>query len=321
MEEAQIVHIPIMSEEICRILAPDRPGQVLFDCTLGEGGHTRAFLSRFPDLHVLGLDADRSIQARARKRLAVYGDRVEFVHAWFDEYFKDALFIRPPDRILMDLGISMFHYKKSGRGFTFTQDEPLDMRLDPGCGLSARDVVNDFDQEALADLVYELGEERYSRRIAAAIVRERKQSSIDTALHLAAVISSAVPPACRHGRIHPATRSFQALRIYVNRELERLKTALRYGLKALAPGGIMGIITFHSLEDRLVKRCFKTLSKSCVCPPEQPCCDCGGMRVLDVLTRKPLRPSDEEVAANPASRSARFRAARRVSEYWREPDV
>ena len=321
MDSQEFVHYSIMKNEVCSFLAPEAPGQILVDCTMGEGGHSYEFLSRFPDLQVIGLDADPEIQERARLRLAPFGDRVSFVHTWFNDYFSDH-FGRPrPDRILMDLGISMFHYEKSGRGFTFAKNEPLDMRLDSSNPLSAAVIVNDYPEKELADLIYQFGEERYSRKIAAAIARRRKEARIESAAELAQLISDNVPPAYRHGRIHPATRTFQALRIVVNDELGRLRSALNNAVKALAPGGRIGVITFHSLEDRIVKHFFKDLNRDCICPPEQPRCTCDGVRVVEILTRKPVTPSDEEIRENPASRSSKFRVARRLSEYWRDADV
>ncbi len=321
MDSREFVHYSIMKDEVCSFLAPESPGQILVDCTMGEGGHSYEFLKRYPDIKVIGLDADPEIQKRAMLRLAEFGDRVSFVHTWFNDYFSDHFGRPQPDRILMDLGISIFHYEKSGRGFTFSKDEPLDMRLNPSSPLSASDIVNGYDEKEIADIIYKYGEERYSRKIAGAIVRRRAESGIETAAELAQLISDVVPPAYRHGRIHPATRTFQALRIVVNDELGRLRSALNSAVKALAPGGKIGIITFHSLEDRIVKHFFKDLNRNCICPPEQPRCSCGGARVVDILTRKPVVPSCEEIAENPASRSSKLRVAKRLSEYWRDADA
>jgi len=321
MEEKNFVHFSIMKEEVCSYLAPTAPGQLLVDCTMGEGGHSLEFLTRFPELKVIGLDADPQIQQKAKERLSLFEDRVSFVHTYFDTYFRDRIDSPRPDRILMDLGISMFHYEKSGRGFTFSKDEPLDMRLDPDNPVSAFNVVNEYTEKELADVFFTFGEERYSRRIAAALVRERAAVPIDSAHQLAEIISRSVPSAYRHGRIHPATRCFQAVRIVVNGELDRLKSALIHASRALKPGGLIGVITFHSLEDRIVKHFFKDMFRDCICPPEQPRCSCGGARVLDVLTRKPVIPGEGEIKVNPASRSAKFRVARRISDFWRDPYV
>jgi len=309
-----IAHYSIMKEEVCSFLAPEEDGQLLIDCTMGEGGHSKEFLTRYPSLNVIGLDADEKIQEIARERLAPFGDRVRFVHTWFDRYFDSYGEPRRPDRILIDLGISMFHYERSGRGFTFRKDEPLDMRLDPGNPLSAEKIINTYSESDLADVIYKYGEERYSRRIASAIVRKREEAPVVTAAELADVVYHAVPGNYRHGRIHPATRTFQAVRIEVNGELDRLQRVLEGAVRNLAVGGRIGIITFHSLEDRLVKHFFKDLNRDCICPPEQPRCTCGGARILDILTRKPVVPTEEEVRENSPSRSAKFRVARKVAE-------
>ena len=309
-----IVHYSIMKDEVCSFLAPSADGQLLIDCTMGEGGHSEEFLKRYSTLNVVGLDADPGIQKVAMKRLASYGDRVRFVHTWFDRYFESYTDERRPDRILMDLGISVFHYEKSGRGFTFRKNEPLDMRLDSDNSLSAEVVVNEYDEKALADLIYAYGEERYSRRIASAIVRKRAEEPIRSAAVLAELIFDSVPGNYRHGRIHPATRTFQAIRIEVNGELDRLKKTLENAVNAMNVGGRIGIITFHSLEDRIVKHYFKDLNRSCICPPEAPRCTCGDVRVLDILTKKPIVPTAEEVKENSPSRSAKFRVAEKVAE-------
>ena len=286
---------------------------LMVDGTLGEGGHTEAFLTAFPNLRVIGIDADVRIQARARERLAPFGDRVIFYPGWsdvfFSEYPKDQ---KRPDRILIDLGISLFHYEKSGRGFSFRSDEPLDMRLDPSTGESAADIVNRMRESELADLIYQYGEEQYSRRIARAICAARQIAPFTTAKALAECVFTSVPVAYRHGRIHPATKTFQALRIAVNEELDRLPRLLGLALDTLAPGGRLGVITFHSLEDRIVKNYFRDRSKACTCPPEVPICKCGGKPFLELLTRKALAPSDAEIARNSPSRSAKLRVVRKI---------
>lgn len=321
MAKKEFVHFSIMREEVCSFLAPSKPGQLFIDCTMGEGGHSYEFLSRFPDIRLIGLDADPVIQQKAMKRLSSFGDRVQFVNTYFDEYFEDQIGLDKPDRILLDLGISMFHYEESGRGFTFGKVEPLDMRLNPDNPLSAEILVNEFEEKELADLIYKYGEERYSRRIAQAIVRERAVEPITSAFQLAEIVAHSVPAAYRHGRIHAATRTFQAIRIVVNNELGRLHSVLNGAVKSLSPGGVIAVITFHSLEDRIVKHFFRDLNRDCICPPEQPRCSCGGARVVDLVTRKPVVPSAEEISVNPASRSSKLRVARRISDYWRDADV
>ncbi len=310
-----ISHKSVLKREVLEFLSPRNDGELLIDCTLGEGGHSESFLSAFGNLNVIGLDADEAIQQIARKRLEVFGERIRFYNVWFNAFFRDyPLGDERPDSILFDLGISVFHYEKSGRGFSFSKDESLDMRLEPGLEISAADIVNNYPEEELADLIYEFGEERYSRRIAKAIVRIRKDERIDTTKQLADIIRRSVPADYRYGRIHPGTRTFQALRIAVNGELVRLKTALNSALAVLKPGGRMGVISFHSLEDRIVKHFFREKNRECTCPPEWPVCKCNGQRTVKILTKKAVMPSDEEIRSNPPSRSARFRVVEKLRD-------
>lgn len=291
------VHRSVLVDEVLRFLEPSEPESVLVDATLGEGGHSACFLQRYPSLRVIGVDADATMAARGAARLAEFGDRVEIVNTWFDDYFRET-HVRP-DRVLLDLGISMYHFSFSGRGFSFRADEPLDMRLDTGRGTSATDLVNTLDGHELADLIYRYGEERLSRRIASRIVDARTDGPVTTTKELADIIWQAVPPSYRHGRIHPATRTFQALRIAVNSELERVERTIPLVLERLGPRGRLGIIAFHSLEDRIVKHRFRDAA------------DRGG---YEVLTRKPLVPAEAEVRDNPAARSAKFRVIERRTE-------
>jgi 16S rRNA (cytosine1402-N4)-methyltransferase len=304
-----IVHEPVLLAECLELLVPPSHGGLLVDATLGQAGHAEAFLDRWPRLSLLGIDADADLMATARARLARFGDRVELVRAWFADVFASWSRDRAPDLVLFDLGISRFHYEASGRGFSFDREEPLDMRLSGELPASAADLVNGSGAEELADILARYGEERHARLIAARIVRERERAPIATAARLADLIRGAVPPSYRHGRIHPATRSFQALRIAVNRELEQLERGLAAAFGVLAPGGRIGLISFHSLEDRIVKHFFRERSRDCTCPPEFPVCRCGGRRELHLLTPKPVRPGDAELERNPASRSARLRVA------------
>lgn len=315
----EIVHTPVLLNECLAQLSPVGENYendaLMIDSTLGEGGHSEAFLRKYTNLRIIGLDADSSIQARAKERLAPFGERMNFYSGWFNDYYANyPANQRKPDIILFDLGISVFHYEKSGRGFSFRKDEPLDMRLNPMAGDSAADLVNTLSCQKLADLIYLYGEERYSRRIAAAIVETRKSSRIESAADLADIVYRAVPSAYRHGAIHPATKTFQALRIAVNKELNRLPEVLPLAFKVLACGGKLGVITFHSLEDRIVKNYFRNLGKNCICPVEQPICICGGKPCAQLLTRKPLGPTEMEVAENSPSRSAKLRVIRKLRD-------
>ncbi len=310
-----ISHKSVLRKEVLEFLSPSKEGGLLIDCTLGEGGHSESFLLSDKSLSVVGLDADEAIQRVAKRRLEVFGDRIRFYNIWFNTFFRDyPLGDERPDSILFDLGISVFHYEKSGRGFSFNQDESLDMRLEPDLEISAADIINNYPEEELADLIYEFGEERYSRRISRAIIRARVKEKISTTMQLAGIIRSSVPPDYRYGRLHPGTRTFQALRIAVNGELVRLRTALNGALSVLKPGGRMGVISFHSLEDRIVKHFFREKNKACTCPSEWPVCKCDGRPTVRILTRKAVIPSMEEIGDNPPSRSAKFRVVEKLED-------
>ncbi len=310
---AEIVHTPVLLAETLAYLAPRAEGELMVDATLGEGGHSYAFLSRFPGLRMIGVDADPEIMAIARERLAEFGERIHFYSGWSHGFFADLpAEIKRPDTILIDLGVSVFHYEKSGRGFSFKKEEALDMRIDPSQGVSAADLVAQLPEKELADLLYANAEERYSRRIARAIVAARSRSRIATASALAAIVSAAVPAAYRYGPSHPATKTFQALRIAVNGELSRLQDLLAAALRVLESGGRLGVITFHSLEDRIVKNFFRDMNKDCICPPEAPICTCEGRRTVRLLTKKAVAPTETEVRANPPSRSAKLRVVEKL---------
>lgn len=310
-----IVHTPVLLQETLEYLAPRSEGELMVDATLGEGGHSYAFLSRFPGLKIIGLDADPQILEIARQRLAEFGERIHFYSGWSQEFFADLpRDIKRPDTILIDLGVSVFHYEKSGRGFSFRKDEVLDMRIDPSRGTSAEALIANLKEQDLADLLYQNAEERFSRRIARAIVENRKRSRITTASALASIVERAVPPFYRHGPTHPATKTFQALRIEVNGELSQLEGLLESALDCLEPGGRLGLITFHSLEDRIVKKFFQEKNKDCTCPPTAPICTCKGRRIVTIVTRKAIGPSEEEIRNNPPSRSAKLRVVEKILE-------
>jgi 16S rRNA (cytosine1402-N4)-methyltransferase len=289
---------------------------MMIDATMGEGGHSYAFLSRFSDLSVVGIDADPSIQAVAKERLAEFGDRVQFYQGWAQDFFAAyPADLARPHTVLADLGVSLFHYKKSGRGFSFSADEKLDMRLDSSRGTSAAELLMRMSEQNIADILYNNAGERYSRRIARAIVQERQRGgAIATAAALTELVERAVPAAYRHGPTHPATKTYMALRIEVNRELFRLPDLLEGALDALEPGGRLGFISYHSAEDRIIKNFYKMKNRDCSCPPQAPSCTCGGKRKVNILTRKGVTAGETEIKRNPPSRSARLRVAEKISE-------
>ena len=313
------VHTPVLLAECLQELSPVgepyEKNAFMVDSTLGEGGHTEAFLRKYPGLKICGVDADQAIQARARERLSAFSGRVFFYNGWFNNFYSDYPRDLPkPNLILFDLGISIFHYELSGRGFSFRNDEPLDMRIDPSKGRSAADIVNQTGERELADLIYLYGEEKLSRRIARAIADARSTARIESSAALAEIVAAAVGNRYAREKIHPATRTFQALRIAVNDELGHLPRALFDAFNVLEAGGKMGVITFHSLEDRIVKSFFRNLAKECVCPPNAPKCVCEGRPCAELLTRKPLGPTDEEIKINSPSRSAKLRVVRKITD-------
>ncbi len=294
----EILHYPVMHEEVLENLTLPRDREtVLIDCTTGEGGHTKLFLESYPLVTVIGLDRDSEIQKKAIERLKDYGERFKPVNTWFNDYLssRDS---ESADGILFDLGISIFHYEESERGFSFRKDEELDMRLDSSQSLTAETIVNEYSEEELANVIYKYGEERYSRRIARAIGEKRQEKRIVTSKELGEIIWAAVPREYRYGRIHPATRTFQALRIEVNRELDRIEPALTEAMRVLKKGGRIAVITFHSLEDRIVKWTFKDRAEKY-----------GDIRIL---TKKPIIPTDKECDENPPSRSSKLRVIEKL---------
>jgi len=305
-------HTPVLLDEILNILSP-KENELMIDANTGEGGHSFAFLSKFPKLKIICIDADGEILKIAKKRLEEFSDRVHFYHGWSHDFFADyPSEFKRPDIILFDLGISAFHYKESGKGFSFEKDEQLDMRIDASKGVTAADLIARLPERELADLIYGNAEERYSRRIASLIVNERQISSITTTSALADLVYRAVPASYRHGPIHPATRTFQALRIAVNGELTKLPSLLETAFRVLEPEGKVGVISFHSLEDRIVKNFMRSLNRNCTCPEQAPVCKCSGRRSINLLTKKGITPSKDEIERNPPSRSARFRAAEKI---------
>jgi 16S rRNA (cytosine1402-N4)-methyltransferase len=308
-------HMPVMLEEVIMALSP-HPGSFQIDATVGGGGHAARILeAASPDGRLLGIDADPRAIERTRARLAGYADRVTLRQANFEDLAHIAAeegFERV-DGILMDLGLSSPQLDADERGFSFRSSDRLDMRFDPSRGMPASEVLATYDEAALADIFRRYGEEPHARRIARAIVARREREPIEQPVQLAQLIESVVPAAARRRRIHPATRVFQALRIHVNRELEVLPEALEQSLDLLGPGGRLCVISYHSLEDRIVKRFIARERRGCLCPPELPACACGHEPRLASLGRQPQLPAADEVATNPRARSAKLRAARRIA--------
>ncbi len=315
-------HVPVLLDKVLSALAP-RPGGRYLDGTFGGGGHTRAILgASAPDGVVLGLDADAAAIERGRTLAAEsgIGDRLRLAHANFAALGEVAERegVLPLDGVLLDLGLSSFQLDEAERGFAFRLEGLLDMRFDRSRGPSAADLVNALPAEALADLLFRYGEEPKSRRIAAVIVREREREPITTTTRLAEVVSAAVGGR-RGADTHPATRTFQALRIAVNGELEVLERALEAAVHSLAPGGRLAVIAFHSLEDRIVKRFVAHEAAACVCPPGLPVCVCDHTPRLRKVSGRAVRPTAAEVAANPRSRSAVLRVAERLPDDAQAP--
>ncbi|MFZ5910914.1 MAG: 16S rRNA (cytosine(1402)-N(4))-methyltransferase RsmH [Chloroflexota bacterium] len=301
-------HQPVLYHEIILALRPKSGGRYI-DGTVGAGGHARGILeASAPDGRLLGLDVDPQALALARETLAPYGERVRLARASYTSLPDQlaGLGWEAVDGILLDLGLSSMQLESTQRGFSFQHDAPLDMRFDPQAALTAADLVNSLPGDELADILYRYGEEPAARRIAQAIVRARP---LRTTLELAAVIETVLP---RTGRIHPATRTFQALRIAVNAELDQVEAALPQAAAGLRSGARLAVISFHSLEDRLVKAYFRRESRDCLCPPRQPICTCGHHATLKEVNRKPITPGADEIAANPRARSAKLRIVEKL---------
>ena len=310
----RIRHHPVMLNEVLHHLRPERENGIFIDCTLGEGGHSEEILKTFGNIRLVGIDADRQVMEKARLRLEIFAHRMKFFHFYFDEFFQDYPLEGAAHRVLFDLGISLFHYTESKRGFSFLKDETLDMRIDAQRGRPLADILKSISERELVRILFEFGEERYARSIAAGIVRARHHAGPISSRKLASIIEASVPAVYRRGRIHAATRSFQAFRIFVNAELERIKPALLHAFEHLEVGGRIGVISFHSLEDRIVKHVFKELSKACICPPKLPMCECGGKALAFLPVSKALQATSAEIKQNPPSRSAKFRVIEKLRE-------
>jgi len=313
MSVSGFVHHSVMPDEVLRYLQP-RPGGVYLDGTVGGGGHAGLILEAAgAEARLIGLDRDPDALRKALQVLAPFGERAILRHGNFSEATEilTELGITRLDGILLDLGVSSYQLDEGRRGFSFRIDAPLDMRMDPGEGETAAEVVNEAEAEELVRIFREFGEERWAKRIARRIVETRRVEPIETTKQLADLVKAAIPAARQPPKIHPATRVFQALRIHVNRELEHVARGVARGIDLLKPGGRLVVISFHSLEDRIVKRFFRQEARGCICPPRLPVCVCGQAPRVELLTRKAVRATEAEVAANPRARSAVLRAVSR----------
>ena len=301
-------HVSVLLEE-CVTGLNIRPEGIYVDGTLGGAGHSCRIAERLTTGRLIGIDRDPVALKAAGERLAPYGDRVTLVHSNFCRMASvlEGLGISGVDGILLDLGVSSPQLDDGQRGFSYMADAPLDMRMDGGDALTADTVVNTWSYEELKKILYEYGEERYAPAIASAIVRRRETAPIRTTLELVDVIRSAMPPAALREKQHPAKRSFQAIRIAVNDELNSVAKAMEDAIPLLNSGGRLAVITFHSLEDRIVKNAMAAAAKGCICPPEFPVCVCGRKPQVDILTRKPIVSAPQELERNPRARSAKLR--------------
>lgn len=305
-------HQPVLLDRVMGFMKPVSGG-VYLDATLGGGGHSEAILKvSAPDGKLICIDRDTDALAYAQKRLIYYSERVTFIHSDFAE-IEDILSstgTKLLDGALFDLGVSS-HQLDANRGFTFARDEKLDMRMNLDDEISARDIVNTYGEKRLSDIIWRYGEERFATRVARAIVRERAKKSIETTCELADIVRSAIPMRGKQ-TINPVTRTFQAIRIEVNHELESAERGIMAAIEALAKGGGICVISFHSLEDRIVKNIFKKYSGLCTCPPRIPICTCGAKKDLEIITSKPVMADACEVDANPRARSAKLRFAVKI---------
>jgi len=308
---ASLGHYPVMYREVMQHLDESKSaGSVMIDCTMGSGGHSGLILEHFSAHSLISFERDREIAQLARTRLARFGERHRIIETNYVNLDQAGDAAGKVSGIVYDLGISTWHYE-SARGFAFKNTSPLDMRLDDTCEFSAAEVVNTFAEGDLADIFFEYGEERFSRRIARLIAASRQSAPIATTDDLAKIVMRALPPAKKkHEGIHPATRVFQALRIYVNNELDTIAPSLQKAWKLLAPGGRLIVISFHSLEDRIVKSTMRELAAGCDCGMRE--CICGKVPRVRLITRKPLLPQSDEVDANKPSRSAKMRVCERI---------
>jgi 16S rRNA (cytosine1402-N4)-methyltransferase len=316
-EKAENLHKSVLLAETLEYLSPQE-NELFVDATLGLGGHSEAILSVSETTRVIGIDQDAEALAKARNRLEKFGDRFRAYHANFSEIRKVLIEakVEQVDGVLADLGVSSLQLDSESRGFSFRFDAPLDMRMNADSNdESAAELLATLSEFEIARIIYEYGEERFSRRIARRIVERRERGeSVETTKELAELIERAVPRGkYKKDRIHPATRTFQALRIAVNRELDILEDFIKDAVDILKPDGRLAIISFHYLEDRIIKQTLQKLAGKCFCPPNFPTCACGAVKLVEILTRKPVAPTDEEMKENPRARSAKLRACLKLS--------
>ena len=306
-------HVSVLLEE-CIAGLNIKPDGIYVDGTLGGAGHSSHIAAKLTTGRLVGIDRDPVALAAAQQRLAAYMDRVSLVHANFSEIDNalDELGIDKVDGVLLDLGVSSPQLDDGARGFSYMVDAPLDMRMNSADTQDAHDIVNHWSYEELKRILYEYGEERYAPQIAAAICRRREDSPIETTLELVDIIRSAMPPAALREKQHPAKRSFQAIRIAVNDELGSVERVMERAIPRLNPGGRMAVITFHSLEDRIVKNAMANAAKGCTCPPNFPVCVCGKKPQVKLITRKPIVSGAEELERNPRARSAKLRICEKL---------
>jgi 16S rRNA (cytosine1402-N4)-methyltransferase len=301
-------HVPVLADEVLNALAP-KPGQTIVDCTFGAGGHSTLLAARLRgDGKLIAIDRDPSVAPYFERLRRTSAAKLRLLGGEFSQVLQQLASngVRA-DAILLDLGVSSMQLDRPERGFSYAADAPLDMRMDPSAELTAREVVNEADERELADIFKRYGEERYARQIARAVVKRRRTREFERTGDLVEVIKQAIPAPARFGEGHPAKRVFQALRIEVNDELGSLERALPAALEMLRPSGRLAVISFHSLEDRIVKRFLRNEEHGCTCPPEFPVCACGASPTLRAIPRRAIRPSAAEVARNPRSQSARLR--------------
>lgn len=306
-------HIPVLKNEVIHGLNIDPRGTYV-DGTLGGGGHSGEILRRIPEGRLIGIDQDDAALQAADRHLASIGDNYTLVKGNFVEMKEilSELDIEKVDGILLDIGVSSHQFDTGERGFSYRFDGPLDMRMNPSDAISARDIVNTYEEDELSRIFWDYGEERWGKRIAKFIVNERKHESIETTFQLVDIIKKAIPGGARRDGGHPAKKTFQALRIAVNRELDVLEEVIPDAVNLLKPKGRFAVITFHSLEDRIVKNQFKYLNLDCICPPRQPICTCDKKREIKIITRKPITATEEELAENTRSHSAKLRIAEKI---------